>query len=238
MLWLMQMLENKQIKDPEVANIAAYAAYPYEDTAHTLEKYHLDDLAAEQYAKVDEASVNALAAWVQRSKNDEYLDGGDPRETERRRLAVAEALPSFSTATEAAELEPSESKELPEIKGVGEELVSRVVGYILTHDQDTPIFMRKIAEDLGGENPSKISRAVAQMTEMGYIDQESKLDFAHRPYKKLQPTEKLKSDANEFETWRDKVELFELAKQFGLSDIETERYLVKLGRAMFLNRNN
>ena len=230
------MSENKQIKDPEVANIAAYAAYPYEDTAHTLEKYHLDHLASEQYAKTDEASVAALTAWVQEAKNDEYLDGGDPRETERRKLAVAEALPSFSIIPQAEE--SNEARELPQIRGVGEELVSRVVGYMLTHDEDAPMFMRKIAEDLGGENPSKISKTIAQMTDMGYIDQEAKLDFAHRPYKKLLPTEKLKSDANEFATWRDKVELFELAKQFGLSDIETERYLVKLSRAMFLGKNN
>jgi hypothetical protein len=76
------------------------------------------------------------------------------------------------------------------------------------------------------------------MADMGYVDQEAKLEFAHRPYKSLQPTEKMKSDANEFATWRDKVELFELAKQLGLSDVETERYLVKLGRAMFLGKNN
>lgn len=233
----MEMSENRQIQDPEVANIAAYAAYPYEDTAHTLEKYHLDNLATEQYAKVDEASVAALTAWVQKAKNDEYLDGGDPRETERRRLAVGEVLPSFSIDAPKA-VESNEAKELPQINGVGEELVSRVVGYMLTHDQDTPMFMRKIAEDLGGENPSKISKTIAQMTDMGYVDQEAKLDFAHRPYKKLLPTEKLKSDANEFATWRDKVELFELAKQFGLSDIETERYLVKLGRTMFLSKND
>ncbi|GEM_PF-2413022 len=230
------MSESKQIKDSEVANIAAYAAYPYEDTAHTLEKYHLDNLASEQYVKTDEASVSALAAWVQKAKDDEYLDGGDPRETERRRLAIAEALPSFSITPQT--VESNEVKELPQINGVGEELVSRVVGYMLTHDQDTPMFMRKIAEDLGGENPSKISKAIAQMTDMGYVDQEAKLDFAHRPYKKLLATEKLKSDANEFVTWRDKVELFELAKQLGLSDIETERYLVKLGRAMLLGKNN
>lgn len=236
MLLSSQMSDNKRIKDPEVANIAAYAAYPYEDTAHTLEKHHLDNLAAEQYAKTDEASISALAAWVQKAKNDEYLDGGDPKETERRKSAVEEALPGFLPTPEI--IESDATKEIPQIKGVSEELVSRVVGYLLTHDQDTPMFMRKISEDLGGENKSNISRIIAQMTEMGYVDQEAKLDFAHRPFKQLLPTEKLKDDANELVAWRDKVELFELAKQFGLSDIETERYLVKLGRAMFLGKNN
>lgn len=236
MLISIQMPENKQIKNPDVANVVAYASYPYEDTGRTLEKHNFDDLAAEQYAKIGAVSVAALTAWIQEAKNNEYLDGGDPQETGRRRRAVAEVAPSFLVTPEASD--SNETKHPPQFKGVGEEFVARTVGYMLTHNQEDPMIMSRMAADLGGENQSKISKTIARLSEMGYVDQEKALDHGHRPYKNLLPTEKMKSDANEFPAWRDQVELFELARQFGLSDTETKRYLVKLGKTMFTAQNN
>lgn len=227
--------ENHIIEDPDVANVVAYATYPNEDTAHTLEKHGFDDLAVEQRARIDGISLAALQAWVQEAKHDEYLNSGDPQETERRRLAVEAASSNFSIAHLASEA--GEIKEPPQLKGVGEEFTARVVGYMLTHNPNEPMFMRQLADDLGGENQSKISKTIGQLTDMGYVVQQEAHNYGRRPYKNLFPTDKLQSDAEAIPLWRDQVELFELAKQFGLSDIETKRYLAKLGGAMFLKKN-
>jgi DNA-binding MarR family transcriptional regulator len=232
----MAELKSKVIENPEVANIAAYAAYPHEDTAHTLEKHGFDDLAEEQRAKVDTASVAALEEWIRVAKNKEYLDGGDPDETDRRRTEFGMAAHSFSAETPVAE--GGEAKDSPEFKGVGPEFAARVVGYMLTRDPDTPVSMVRIAEELGGENQSKVSKVITQLTDMGYVTREKQLDHGHRPFKSLTPTDKMLADAAEIPAWHDQVELFELARQFGMSDTETRRYLVKLGKAMFLHKKN
>jgi DNA-binding MarR family transcriptional regulator len=145
---------------------------------------------------------------------------------------------SFQGNMPKTELRTEDTLGAPRFELVSAEITARVIGYIAV-EHDTEVFCRADIIKALDTNPTTVSKLTKGLLAEGFIESLGSTPDPHRsnrPTENLRITEKLLQHVAEVPKWNESAAFFQIKKHLGLSEAETQSYLIRLGKSSLIDK--